>query len=240
MPVIPYKLQWSVCKKKGKKTFWDIEYQEILVDVNDAVAAFLEEDDQTEQRYQWKIKKQRQDAKIYGILSLDNVKGRKFLELIEDTVDPENRCPLTVLLEREFTAELYHEYSSTMSQKQYEVFKLYDQGYNKTEIASKLNIDESSVRERLHMSFRSALTAYLIHSNWDLFLSLQAELKAQFGGTMEPKKTFDRVLGFLFLNRVHLLKPSQRAMIDYALDDDYFNFINNFLDFSNPTPETPP
>ena len=107
MPIIPYTLQRSIQKIINGKQRWFYEYEPVLVDVNDAVAEFLAKDDKRERRYQWKIKKQKQDANIHTVFSLDEVgrtgNGEEYLvaDLIEDTVHPQNRDPLDIVIDKE-------------------------------------------------------------------------------------------------------------------------------------------
>lgn len=109
MPVITYTIQWSVKTVRGKMC-WYNEYEHILVDVSDEVAAFLEEDDKREQRYLWKIKKQKQDAGIHTVLSLDEIiksddgvnADIPISDIIEDTVNPSNYNPLEIVMARYF------------------------------------------------------------------------------------------------------------------------------------------
>jgi len=111
---IPYTLQWSEYKTVGRKKRWCEKYEQVFVEVNDAVAAFLERDDGREQRYQWKVKKQKQDAKIFYEFSLDEMvqpsdgTGEEFPveEIIADKVHPDNRDPLEIMLEKEALARL--------------------------------------------------------------------------------------------------------------------------------------
>ena len=168
MPIIPYTLQWSAYKIKNGKKHWYYEYRHIPVDVNDAVAAFLGEDDKSEKRYKERIKKQKQKAGIRTVFSLnelvkteDGFNEDYFVEEITaDTTHPENRDPLEIVTEqetererkkqdKEFEAELNQLAASLMTKKQLEAYKLYRDGYNYTEIAGMLKVDESSVRERL-------------------------------------------------------------------------------------------
>lgn len=162
MPVIPYTTQKSVQKTIGKKKYWCCEYKHVLVNVNDKVAAFLKYDDKREERYDWKIKKQKQRAKIYTMVYLDEIKldndGEEYVveEMIEDTANPENYNPLEIAVKNEAErkreqahAALYKVYKSLMTKKQFEVWKLRKQNYSNVDIAKMLKIDESSVRERL-------------------------------------------------------------------------------------------
>jgi len=171
MPVIPYTIQRSVRKIINGKQRWFYEYEPVFVDVNDAVAAFLGDDDKRERRYQWKIKKQKQDANIHTVFSLDEI-GRtsdseEYLvaDLIEDTVNQQNRDPLDIIIDKEerkeskkrskeLSAMFKEMYSTLLTKKQYEAWEYSDKGYNTTEIAKLLNIDESSVRERLENAFK--------------------------------------------------------------------------------------
>ena len=167
MRVIPYTIQRSVSKIIRGRKCWYYEYEHILVNVNDATAAFLEADDKREQRYQWRIKKQMQAAKIYTVFSLDEIirseDGEDFpvSEIIEDTVHSENRDPLDIIIEREEEEEreknaaAHNEmYAALLTKKQYEVWKYFEDGYSLVEIGELLGIDESSARERLHNAFK--------------------------------------------------------------------------------------
>jgi len=169
MPVIPYTLQWSEYKTLGRKKRWCEKYEQVLVEVNDEVAAFLKKDDKREQRYQWKIKKQKRDAKIFYEFSLDEMvqpsdgTGEEFPveEIIADKVHPENRDPLEIMLEKEAITQLNKIaairdklYASKMTKKQYEVWKYHNDGHRPSHIARLLNIDESSVRERLKNAYK--------------------------------------------------------------------------------------
>lgn len=241
MPIITYTIQKSICKSPY---CWYYEYEQVLVDVSDEVAAFLAKDNKREQQYYWKIKKQLQDAKIKIVFSLDKVSvdsesDEEYIvaDLLEDSVNVENRNPLNILIQNEDNAALELEYSSTMTKKQYEVFQLYNQGYNNTEVAKMLKLDESSVRERLYMAFRTVVGAYLIHSNTDIFHGLQAELYAQYGDTL-PKHKFDNYLSVLFINRLSLYRPDQAKMINYVIETDYEAAVKKyFSDFITETPE---
>ena len=247
MPVIPYTLQRSVFKTIRKRKYWRYEYERILVDVSDEVAAFLEDDDKRERRYQWKIKKQMQRARIHRLISLDKIKyddeGESYLvaDLIEDTFNPENRNPLSIIIQNEDLAELIHEYSATMTKKQYEVFQLYEQGYNNVELAELLKLDESSVRERLHTAFKAAVMAYLTRSNFELFLALHNEFKSHPENANLPKHKFNEYLGVLFINRLSWFRHDQMELINFVLETDYDAVMKKyFLDFITKTPETPP
>ena len=167
MPIISYTIRNSACKTVRNKKCWYYEYEQILVDVNDAVAEFLEEDDKRERRYLWKIKKQMQDAKIHMVFSFDEVinfennTDATIAEIIEDTVNPENYDPLEITIENEIkeerkqlAVELDEMCAALMTKKQYEVWKYSEQGFNTSEIAKMLNIDESSVRERLQNALK--------------------------------------------------------------------------------------
>jgi len=168
MPVIPYTIQKSIYKTIGGRKRWYYEYEDVLVDVNDAVADFLEEENKKNRRYKWKIKKQKQRANLYpNDISLDashdlirytDKSGDKVLvaETIEDVFHPENRDPVEILSDKEYdkgregSAALIEEvFASIMTKKQYKVWKLDNAGYRYSDIARLLNIDESSVRERL-------------------------------------------------------------------------------------------
>ena len=171
MPEIPYTLRRSVRKIINGRQRWFYEYEPVLVDVNDATAAFLAKDNKREQRYQWKIKKQKQDANVHTEISLDEVgktaDGDEYLvaDLIEDTVHSRNRDPLDILIDKDERKEskkrskemavMFKEmYTSLLTKKQYEAFKYSDKGYSVTAIAKLLGIDESSVRERLENAFK--------------------------------------------------------------------------------------
>ena len=157
MPIISYTIQRSVFKKVGvRKKCWYYEYEHIFVDVNDAVAEFLEEDGKREQRYMWKIKKQMQDAGIRALVPLDKAKEMKASDYIEDKTHPKNRNPLEIVIEMENEKEekktagkLNKKLAGLMTKKQYEAWKYTKEGYSIIAIAKILNIDESSVRERL-------------------------------------------------------------------------------------------
>jgi len=109
MPIIPYTIQRSVCRTIRGRRFWCYEYEHILVEVSDAVAEFLAEDDKREQRYQWKIKKQMQDAGIHTVFSLDEIvksdnganSDFPVSDIVEDTVNPQNRDPHEIVIEKE-------------------------------------------------------------------------------------------------------------------------------------------
>lgn len=59
-------------------------------------------------------------------------------------------APLEALIEKEDRQEYYDKLLRTLTDKQREVYILYNlKGYSKVQIAALLNIDESSVRERL-------------------------------------------------------------------------------------------
>ena len=245
MPLIPYTLQWSVCTYKNRRKVWSDHYEPILVEVDDAVAAFLEEDDKAEQRYIWKTKKQRRDAKVFPIY-LDEVgitdDGDEYYvnDKYEDIYNPENRDPLSIVIQDEEAYELNLEYSSTMTKKQYEVFRLYNQGYNNTEVAGMLGIDESSVRERLYMSFRSAVSAYLIHSNRELFNALHNEFKSHPENADLPKHKFNEYLGVLFINRLSFFRRDQMELVNFVLETDYDAAIKKyFWDFMSKPPKPP-
>jgi len=247
VPVISYTIRKSVWKTIRNKRCWYYEYEHILVDVNDAVAEFLKKDSKRERRYQWKIKKQMRDARIHTLISIDEVKfdyntsERYFVaDLIEDVVNPENRNPLSIIIQNEKLAGLDHEYSSTMTKKQYEVFQLYKQGYNNTEVAKMLGVDESSVRERLHTAFRVAVMAYLTHSNWDVFLALHKEFKSHPENTNLSIHKFNEYLGVLFINRLSFFRRDQMEIINFVLETDYDVIMKKyFLDFITKTPENP-
>jgi len=168
MPVISYPIQKSVYKTVGGRKRWYYEYEQILVDVNDATAEFFANESKREKRYKWKIKKQKQRANIYpDDISLDathdfvhytDKSGDAILaaETIEDAFHTENRDPIEILIDRESdkgregSAALIEElFVSIMTKKQYEVWKLDNAGYRYSDMARILNIDESSVRERL-------------------------------------------------------------------------------------------
>ena len=129
------------------------------------------EDDKRERRYQWKIKKQMQDANIHTVFSLDEIgrtgDGEEYLvaDLIEDIVHSQNSNPLDIVIDKEYREEskkrrrelvaMFKEsYYALLTKKQYEAWKYSDKGYSATEIAKLLNIDESSVRERLENAFK--------------------------------------------------------------------------------------
>ena len=162
MPIISYTIQVSVFKKVGKrKKCWYYEYEHTLVEVNDAVAEFLEEDDKREQRYIWKIKKQMQDAGIRALVPLDKARGMKAVDCIEDKTHPQNRNPIEIVIEREnekeekkITAKRNKKIAGLMTKKQYEAWKYIKEDYSITAIAKLLNIDESSVRERLQNAYK--------------------------------------------------------------------------------------
>ena len=169
MPVIPYTLQWSEYITVGRKKRWCEKREQVFVEASDEVAAFLKKDDGREQRYQWKIKKQKQDAKMYTEFSLDEMiqpsdgAGEEFPveEIIADEVHPENRDPLEIMLENEALAQLNKIadirdkiYASKMTKKQFEVWKYHNDGHRPSHIARLLNIDESSVRERLKNAYK--------------------------------------------------------------------------------------
>ena len=167
MPIISYTIRSSACKTVRNKKCWYYEYEQILVDVNDAVAEFLEEDDKRERRYLWKIKKQMQDAKIHTVFSLDEMINLDvgtevpIADIIEDNVNPENYDPLEIAVEREIKEEqkrlavgLDEMCASLMTKKQFVVWQYSGQGFNTSEIAKMLNIDESSVRERLQNALK--------------------------------------------------------------------------------------
>jgi hypothetical protein len=151
MPVISYTIQRNI-RINGKQR-WVYEYDPTLVDVNNAVAEFLAKDDKREKRYQWKIKKQKQDANIHTEFSLDETggtgDGEEYIvaDLIEDTVHPQNRDTLDIVIDKEERKEskkrsnemaaMFKEmYTSILTKKQYEAFKYSDKGYSATEIAS--------------------------------------------------------------------------------------------------------
>ena len=140
MLIIPYIIQKSVCKTVNEKKRWYYEYEQVFVEASDEVAAFLEKDDKREQRYQWKIKKQIQDAGIHTVFSLDelvrNSNSEEYIvaDLIEDTVHPDNYDPLEIAIEKEteeegeerrkeLAAGLDEMCASLMTKKQYEVWK---------------------------------------------------------------------------------------------------------------------
>jgi hypothetical protein len=231
--------------ERGKPR-WHTAGERVTAEVAEPVAEYLRYDDQLDRRYRWKIDKQRKAGHIREVFSLDEVRtgadGGQYpvADTIEDTVSPSNRDPLAILIEDERLRELKAEYLGTMSRKQYDVFRYHEQGYANTEIAEILHIDESSVRERLHMAFRSAVTRYLIHAHYALFQSVRKELTASYGDNRPSSNTFNRVLGFLFINRLDWHCHYRREMINYVLGEDYNDVLKNYLIFLQRTPETPP
>jgi len=164
MPIIRYPIQKSVAKTVHGRTRWFCKYEYILVDVKDEVAEFLALDNKQAKRYKWKIEKQMQDAKIYTQVYLDDFAVSKdgskldfpVAETIEDTVHSYGRDPLEIIMEdkvekgrAEFAELMSKMYAFVLTKKQYEVWKLNEDGYRPSDIARLLNIDESSVRERL-------------------------------------------------------------------------------------------
>lgn len=243
MPLVTYAIEKQFLKTKNKRKVWYIGYGYIDVEVPDAVAAFLEEDDKRERRYNWKTKKQLEAANIKFVFSLDAQLTAEaednFAELIEDVIHPENRNPLDIMIQNEDNAALDLEYTSTMTKKQHEVFRLYNEGYNNTEVAKLLGLDESSVRERLHMAFRTVVGAHLIHSNKGIFQSLQAELISHYGNTL-PIHKFNGYLGTLFMNRLSIIRRDQLEMVNFVLETDYDAAVKKyFSDFLTKTPENP-
>lgn len=246
MPIIPYEIRRDICKLWRGKRFWRTVKKYIDVEVSEEVAAFLKESDKYDKRYNDKIRKQIKAANIVKVFSLneyeedifDDTAVCELGEITEDTVHPENRNPLAILLENEELAELDHEYLGTMTKKQYEVFQLYEQGYNNTEVAKMLKLDESSVRERLHSAFRAAVMAYLTRSNWGLFFAQHNEFKSYPENAKLPKHKFNEYLGVLFINRLSFFRHDQIEYINFVLETDYEAAMKKyFLDFITETPE---
>jgi len=238
MPLISYTQQWSVSKYKGRKKVWSNHYEPVLVDVTDEVAAFLAYDKNSMKRYTWKTDKQKRRANIHKEISFEetavNGDGEEyFIADFEDTYNPENRDPLSIVIHREDLAELDDEYVSTMTEKQYEVFSLFYNDYNNIEAAAMLGLDESSVRERLHTALKAAIMAYLTRSNFDLFLALHNEFKSQPESAGLTRYKFNEYLGVLFINRLSFFRPDQKELIDFVHETDYdaamkkyfFNFL---------------
>ena len=109
MPEILYTLQWSVRKIINRKPRWFVEYEPVLVNVNDAVAEFLADDDKRERRYQWKIKKQKQDANIHTVISLDEVGttifNTRLLDLCDGALNKKRRGFIRTLVSDMFTID---------------------------------------------------------------------------------------------------------------------------------------
>ncbi|MCL2675710.1 MAG: LuxR C-terminal-related transcriptional regulator [Firmicutes bacterium] len=178
MPIIPYILQWSVAKTVAGKKRWREKREQVFVDVSDEIAAFLKWDDGGEKRYIERTKKQKRKAKIKKTFSLDqmvktNDSADEFPvgELIADIFHLDNFDPLEIVIGKETVSEREHErkheleriiaeqekkeaefekqYAPKLTKKQYEVWKYHKEGHSNVEIAALLNIDESSVRERI-------------------------------------------------------------------------------------------
>ena len=173
MPTIPYTIQNSVYKRIGRHKYWAYEYEHILVDVNDKVAKFFASDEKESRRRHWRIKKQKQDAKIYTEISFDEMinsgegsnEEYSVEEIIEDVFHPDNRDPFEIVFEKD--AEIEREArikeladrldeisASILTKKQYEVWKYRRDGYRFAEMAEALGIDESSARERLRNALK--------------------------------------------------------------------------------------
>ena len=219
--------------------------EHILVDVNDAVAEFLVHDDKRERRYQWKIKKQMQDAGICRTVYLDEIKydsntnEQYFVaNIIEDIINPENRNPLSIIIEREFTDTLYHLYSQAMTQKQYEILKFHEQGYTTSDIAKVLGIDESSARERLHNALKKAVEMHVMHSNYDILTGLQEFIFKDLYGKISATK-YNNLFSSVFRLVIALINPSQRELIKFIIGNEHENKIIKYLDSLKPTPEKP-
>lgn len=108
----------------------------------------------------WKIKKQKQRAglEVKYDLSLDRLSEDGY-ELSSFDIDP-----LEQLIEEEEKQEYYNELLEPLTVKQREVFILhYIKGFSKVQIAALLNIDESSVRERLSWAQKKILNNFLKH-----------------------------------------------------------------------------
>ncbi|GHV03064.1 hypothetical protein FACS1894211_15480 [Clostridia bacterium] len=245
MPVIPYTIEKSVCKRAGGRQYWQYAYEHILVEVSDAVAVFLAEDDKRERRYRWKIKKQMQAANIRTVFSLDEFvrsddgEERPAADYIEDTVNPENRNPLTILIEKEFTDGLYHLYSLVMPSKQSDVFKLHERGYTTTDMAEMFGIDESSARERLHNAFKKAVELYIVRKNYDILNGLEQFFFKDLHGKISDTK-YNRLFAAVFRFFVAYTNPHQINLLKFVIDGEYEREIKKYLEKSNPTPETPP
>jgi predicted DNA binding protein len=244
MPVIPYTIRTCVCKTVRKTKRWFYEYERIFVDVSDEVAAFLEKDNRREKRYRWKIQKQMRDAGIHAIVSLDEIKSDEngdsyfVADLIEDTVNPENRNPLSILIENEFTEGLYDLYEKAMTQKQYEVLKLHERGYTTSDIAELLGIDESSARERLHNALKKVVEMYIMHSNYDILTGLQDFVFKDLQGEISATK-YNDLFAAAFRMLVLLTNPQQYKLVKFVIDGDYEKKIKKYLDSLKPTPENP-
>lgn len=161
-----------------------------------------------------------------------------FEEIVADTIRPENCDPLVIFLDKEDTQELDYYNYAVMTEKQWEVFRLFEQGYTKTEMANMLGIDESSVRERLHTALKRAVEFHIVNTNIDTyFIVYNLFIKELKGKTSQTK--LESYFAFLFRQSVYILNPRQRELIDFVIDDEHENFIKIFLDFFDQTPENP-
>lgn len=172
MPTIPYKIQKSVQRLVNGRNRWFTEYETIFIDVSDEVAAFMEKDNDYEKDYQLRIKKLMRQIKVHKIFSLDEViitddgAETSVGDLIADTIHHENFDPLELAIDKENRYERKHgirykteeeeklekeirRCASKMTKKQFEVWLYHKAGCSNVKIAKILNIDESSVRERL-------------------------------------------------------------------------------------------
>jgi DNA-binding CsgD family transcriptional regulator len=203
------------------------------------VAEFLEYDNGSDDRYKEKIKKQKRNAGIRATIYLDReVLGSIVANHVEDTVNFSNRDPLAIILEAEYLWELQDEYWYTMSRKQYDVFRYHEWGYNNTEIAEMLGVDESTVREQLYKAFVAAVFRYLKHSNADLMQSIKKEVREIYKN--ETQYTINRYTATLFLNRLFFFRPDQRHLLDFVNGTDYQEMMKKyFLERFFKTPENP-
>lgn len=244
MPIITYEIQRNIQISWRGRKFWRTVKECFDVEVSDAVAKFLARDNGREKRYQDKIRKQIKAAKIRELFSLNDTEEDIFQggaeyeleEVTEDIVHRENRTPLSILIEREDAEILNRFYTDIMTSKQYDAFRLHDAGYNKTEIAGILKIDESSARERLEVALIIAVEFYLAHSNLDILKGLNDFIFNDKQGKMAKTK-YANMIGTTFRKLIYLIRPDQREIINYIVNGEHKKEIKKYLDLSEQTPE---
>ena len=217
-------------------------YERVMVEVSDEVAAFLKYDDMRELRYKWKTDKQKRKAKIRAVFSLDSVakdgEGEEYLvaDMIEDIYNPENRNPLTIIIERESTDGLYHIYASVMTSKQYEMLKYYEQDYSVVDMAALLGLDESSARERLYNALKKAVEIYVMHSNYDILTGLQEFVMKDFYGQISATK-YNDLFAAVFRGIVLWTNPEQYELVKFVIGGEYDKKIKEIVGAANPLPD---
>ena len=143
MPVITYPIQRSVCKIVGGRKRWYYEYEDVLVDVNEATAEFLEDCKKKEKSNN--RRETRRHCSLDRLLDMGAVK-RDYAQDLDFILEWNEHYDEEILRER-LQKQVFQKF---LTEKQADIFYKHKiLKYGKVKIAKGLGMTEGAVRKHI-------------------------------------------------------------------------------------------